>query len=302
MTSSETTTSTTTTTIYALDFDGVLVDSASETGQSGWKAAKILFPNASWIQEIEEHDDNNNDANKLKTIIERFCQARPCLETGWEAALIIKLLADPAEGNPTNDEILDHFQSTYRPRMMTSLKLDQETCKNALAQARNGWIAQNDAQDWLDAHDFYHGACTAVRTFLKQHGNENLYIITTKAKEYAQRLLEKEDLYKDDGGESSSDTSKIETDHIFGLGSGPKHKVLASLLEERNADRAMMIEDNLKTLDKIMAYDPIKQKTTPFLASWGYNTKAQQERAKESQYRVLSETDPSTLCEMFQQQ
>ncbi|KAL3939411.1 MAG: hypothetical protein SGBAC_005853 [Bacillariaceae sp.] len=300
MTSSETTT------IYALDFDGVLVDSASETGNSGWKAAKILFPDASWIQDLD------NDADKLQTLIHRFCQVRPCLETGWEAALIIKLLADPAEGNPSNEDILNNFQSTYKQRILTSSSssssnnnnLDKQVCNDALSQARNGWIAQNDAQDWLDAHDFYHGACTAVKTFLRQHGNENIYIITTKAKDYAKRLLEKEGLYKTDCdcSTTSSSTSKtIQEEHIFGLGSGPKHEVLASILEQRNADRAVMVEDNLKTLDKIMAHNPIKDKTTPFLASWGYNTTAQQERARESQYRVLSEIDPGTLSEIFKQ-
>lgn len=284
-------TESTTKTIYALDFDGVLVDSASETGQSGWKAAKILFPNASWIQDIE------SDSSKLQALIGKFCQARPCLETGWEASLIIKLLADPTEGNPSNDEILDLFQSTYKPKILEACKLDKETCNNALRQARNGWIAQNNAQDWLDAHDFYHGACLAVKTFLKANGNENVYIITTKAKDYAQRLLEKEGLYKS-GGESSNDT--IQEAHIFGLGSGPKHEVLASIMQDKKADRAVMIEDNLKTLDKIMAHDPIKGKTTPFLASWGYNTKSQQEKARASQYQVLSESDSGTLCEMFQ--
>lgn len=281
-----------TATIYALDFDGVLVDSASETGRSGWKAAKILFPDAGWIQDID------GDSKKLQTLIDRFCQARPCLETGWEAALIIKLLADPAEGSPSNDEILQNFQSTYRSKILETCKLDKEACNNALSQARNGWIAQNDAQDWLDAHDFYHGACSAVKTFLKENGNENVYIITTKAKDYAQRLLEKEGLYK--GGDGAFDTSQIQEAHIFGLGSGPKHEVLASIMEERNADRAVMVEDNLKTLDKIMAHGPIKDKTTPFLASWGYNTKEQREKARASQYRVLSESDSGTLSEIFQ--
>ena len=40
----QSTTTTTTTTIFALDFDGILVDSAAETGHSGWLAAKALWP------------------------------------------------------------------------------------------------------------------------------------------------------------------------------------------------------------------------------------------------------------------
>lgn len=286
----------TTSTIIALDFDGVLVDSASETGRSGWKAAKILFPEgaSSWMLDNEED-------SKLQLVINRFCQVRPCLETGWEAALLIKLLADPAEGDPSIEEILDNFQSTYKARILDSSQLDKKVCNNALRQVRNEWISQNEAQDWLDAHDFYDGACAAVKKFLKEKGNENVYIITTKAKDYAQRLLEQRGLFSADNSSISheADSCKIKENHIFGLGSGPKHEVLASIMAERQSDRAVMVEDNLKTLEMIMTYDQIKHKVTPFLASWGYNTKAQQEKAKESRYRVLSATDSGTLREIF---
>ena len=53
--------------IYALDFDGVLVDSAAETGQSGLAAAKILFPGEQWIQGLDE------DSEQRHAVIERFC-------------------------------------------------------------------------------------------------------------------------------------------------------------------------------------------------------------------------------------
>eukprot|EP00980_Cylindrotheca_fusiformis_P027045 scaffold18563_cov132-Cylindrotheca_fusiformis.AAC.1 len=269
--------------IYCLDFDGVLVDSASEMGESGLRAARILFPDASWTQE----DDSN--------IIERFCEVRPCLETGWEAALIIKLLADPNEGSPSNDEIMDTFHPTIKQRLLETLNLTPEACNNALRTARNDWISQNDAKDWLDAHGFYEGACQAVRDFLKQHGNENIYIITTKAKEYALRLLERQGLY-----DSSNDTknSSLLHSHIFGLGSGPKYEVLASLLEEQQpGTKAVMVEDNLQTLEKIMGVDKIQDRVIPALACWGYNTKEQQEKAKQnSKFMVLSETASSDIA------
>ncbi len=43
-------------TIYALDFDGVLVDSAAaeQTGRSCYAAAKILFEGVSWLDQTPE--------------------------------------------------------------------------------------------------------------------------------------------------------------------------------------------------------------------------------------------------------
>jgi phosphoglycolate phosphatase-like HAD superfamily hydrolase len=268
--------------IYALDFDGVLVDSASETGQSGLMAARILFPDAPWIQSLDQ------DKAKMHSVIHRFCEVRPCLETGWEACLIIKLLADPEEGSPSSEAILATFQATQKSQLMTKLSLTKDTCDDALRTARNTWISKNNAKDWLGAHDFFEGACNAVQDLLNKKGNENVYVITTKAKEYAQRLMEQRGLY-------ASDDSKIRESHIFGLGSGPKHQVLASILAERKADKAIMVEDNLKTLEKIMASE-VKDNVIPVLASWGYNTKAHQETAKKYKYVVLSETNSSDLA------
>lgn len=269
--------------IYALDFDGVLVDSASEMGQSGLLAARILFPDAPWIQNLDDDD------TKLRSAIDRFCEVRPCLETGWEAALIIKLIADRDEGAPTNESILESFHSTQKSHLMKKLDLTKDKCNDALKTARNNWISRNNAKDWLNAHGFYEGACNAVHDYLKNEGNENVYVITTKAKEYAMRLMKQQGLY-------ASDDSKILESHIFGLGSGPKHEVLASILAQRKADKAIMVEDNLKTLEKIMASD-IEDRVIPVLASWGYNTKEQQELARtNAKYVVLSDTESSDLA------
>ena len=187
--------------IYALDFDGVLVDSASETGNSGFSAAKSLFVGEDWIRELEE------DEEKLRVVIERFCNVRPCLETGWEAALIIKLLADPDEGLPTNDDILKNFQSQLKNQLMEKVDLSKEACNDALRKARNEWIDKNDAKDWIDAHGFFEGGCNAVKDILKTQNKDNIYVITTKAKDYAKRLMEQRGL-------CAGDDSLVKDSHI----------------------------------------------------------------------------------------
>jgi phosphoglycolate phosphatase-like HAD superfamily hydrolase len=271
--------------IYALDFDGVLVDSASETGNSGLKAAKILWPEATWLQELETND------SKKQPIIDRFRQVRPCLETGWEAALIIKLLADPSEGQPSNEDILQDFPHKYKPALLQKLGLSKDDLNTALKTARNEWIAANNGQDWIDAHGFFEGAVQAVQTLLQTDGNENVYVITTKAKDYAIRLMEQRQLF---GGENG----RIKEDHVYGLGSGSKPDVLAKILKERKADMAVMVEDNLLTLRKILSSE-LQNKVLPALASWGYNTTEQQEAARNDHYVVLDKGDSSSISKVL---
>jgi hypothetical protein len=204
-----------------------------------------------------------------------------------------------ADDSANDDDILQHFQTKYKEALMTKLQVSKDDCNVALKRARNEWIDLHDGQDWLDAHDFFHGACQAVRNLLAAQGsnaNNNVYIITTKAKEYALRLLRQQDLYDDGNGKHHTLTT-IPESHIFGLGSGPKSDVLGRIMNERKADMAVMVEDNLMTLQKILKNH--HDKVLPVLASWGYNTKPQQQQAETDHYVVLSPTDSASLAQVL---
>ena len=64
--------------VYALDFDGVICDSAVETAITGWKAASQL-----WSEMPEEVPQE---------LIDRFREVRPIIETGFEAILTMRML------------------------------------------------------------------------------------------------------------------------------------------------------------------------------------------------------------------
>ena len=64
--------------IYALDFDGVICDSAIETAITGWKAASGIW------QDMQ--------GSAPEAIVARFREVRPIIETGYEAILVIRLL------------------------------------------------------------------------------------------------------------------------------------------------------------------------------------------------------------------
>jgi phosphoglycolate phosphatase-like HAD superfamily hydrolase len=270
--------------IYAFDFDGVLVDSAAELGLSGYYAAKLLFPDASWLTRKLRRPD------QLEQLILNFCKVRPCLETGWEAPLLLKLLT---EDDASIDKILKEFQHGLRETVLEDLGVSVDQCKDALEKARNEWIASDkDGQDWLEAHGFYQGACDAVRKLLEDPDKlPCVYIITTKAADFTQRLLEQQRL-----AGKNAPGGGIPPQRIFGLGSPPKEKVLAQLLEEKGSDyAAVFVEDRLLTLDKTMSDSSISARVLPVVASWGYNTAEQQTHGKEAGYIVLKADDPASL-------
>ena len=274
--------------IYAFDFDGVLVDSAAELGLSGYDAAKIMCPGEAWLSRRLRRPD------QLQQLVDGFHEVRPCLETGWEAPLLLKLLTDETI---SRKDIVKDFQHGLRETVMADLGVTSEQCKTELEQARNAWIASDEnGQDWLEAHDFYEGACDAVRTLLEDPDKaQDVYIITTKAADFTRRLLQQKGLCG-----ATAPNGGIPEDKIFGLGSPPKEKVLANLLAEKGDDyAAVFVEDRLLTLDKAMSDSTIRQKVVPVVASWGYNTQEQRDGGKDAGYVVLRQDDPSSLGDVL---
>eukprot|EP00536_Pseudo-nitzschia_multiseries_P010061 jgi/Psemu1/288873/fgenesh1_pg.295_\ len=222
------------------------------------------------------------------------------------------------------DAVFRRFHSGLRDHALTTWGLSVEDYVTAFSDARNAWIAQgandttttsnHDATDgdahgandesseshrgttatetsWIGAHGFYDGACQAVRDYLKEQGNEDLYVITTKGKDFALRLLERQNLFSsattsttrltpssivpEETADSTAASSYLLESHVYGLGSGPKASVLQAILDERRNSTtdcvAVMVEDNLATLEKI-AGSPVGPSVLRVVASWGYNT------------------------------
>eukprot|EP01043_Picozoa_sp_COSAG02_P039881 COSAG02_NODE_3183_length_7215_cov_13.727234_2_plen_266_part_00 len=201
--------------LVALDFDGVLVDSAAETALSGFAAAKALWPGAAWLTRRLRRPD------QLAALVSNFEQIRPCLETGWESSILLHLLA---EGMP-NEDIMANFQSGLRDETMAKLNVTKETCNNALKQAREEWIGEDGtSDDWLAAHGFYDGACQSVRDLLAAGRVEDVFVITTKAADFSKRLLQKQQLF----GEGAVGGG-INPEHIYVSGLVLCHSLAAHL-------------------------------------------------------------------------
>ena len=201
--------------IYAFDFDGVICDSATETGMSGYYAAKTI-----WDDLPEQIDDD---------LIHSFRLCRPVLETGFQSILIIRLLQN---GFPVN-EIINNFHE-HMQSSMTRYSLTETELIKRFGHQRDLSIKHN-FEDWLSVHSFYPGVVDKINALI----NDNpVFIITTKEKRFAYALTKHASL-------------NIAEDHVFGLESGKKVTVLSMIHEQYPQATIHFIEDRLKTIQNM---------------------------------------------------
>jgi phosphoglycolate phosphatase-like HAD superfamily hydrolase len=194
------------TSIWAFDFDGVLVDSARETGMAGWKGCEALFGSAA-------------PAEKVAELLEQFALVRPILETGWEAVLLVHLL----HTGTLVEALLTHFQSSLKASTMVAVGKSQAEIMAAFKTARTMWIA-SDVEGWLGTNRFYTTAVQAVQSLVAASSDTvKVYIITTKAKEFAVKLL-------------AACNIAVPEERVFGLGSGRKGAVLSQIIAEHTVN------------------------------------------------------------------
>lgn len=222
--------------IYALDFDGVICDSAVETGITGWKAAKQIWNDLSTPLPSQQ-------------LIEKFRQVRPILETGYEAILLVRLLHD----RETVETILNGF-SELKQKVIKDNKLDITSLKKTFGATRDIWINDN-LNDWVEMNPLFSG----VTEKLQNLGTQDWYIITTKQEHFVKQIL-------------TANQIQLADDQIFGLDRKlSKEAILIDLVKRHTPASIYFVEDRLPTLLNVLnnkELDSVKL----FFALWGYNT------------------------------
>lgn len=241
------------TTIYVLDFDGVICDSAIETGMSGWKAASQIW------QDMPA-------ALPDQQLINQFRHVRPMLETGYEAVLIIRLLYL----GESADAIINNYANKTHSLLISS-KLDVKALKQLFGTTRDQWI-ENDLADWISMNPLFSG----VSEKLKRLETQGLwYIVTTKQERFVQQIL-------------SSYQINIPDNRLFGLEHNmSKEDILVNLMAKHPSDQLVLVEDRLPTLigvSKNSKLQPIKL----LLASWGYNTQEEKQGLESGPIELLT--------------
>ena len=204
--------------IYALDFDGVICDSAVETAITGWKAATYVWPDmANTIPE--------------DTHIEHFRALRPHLETGYEAIILMRLLQQGESAASIQTNIAS---------FMSELGTDTALLKQLFGQTRDQWI-QHARDEWIAMNPLFEG----VAEKLQNLNGQTWYIVTTKQERFVEQILQASqvdlpiDIYGLDRKMS-------------------KQSVLLELLERHGSQTIHLIEDRLPTLLGVLANDRLK--------------------------------------------
>jgi phosphoglycolate phosphatase-like HAD superfamily hydrolase len=175
--------------IIALDFDGVLCDSAGEMAESAWRTAANFWP-------VEFA------GSPPKDFVEAFRALRPGLETGYESILFARLLRD---GVAVTAESA-HAQSQA---LLAELPWSRDELVTTFGATRDAWIS-SDLESWLAAHRFYPGALEFLRSSQQV---ARVVVITTKQTRFAQALLE----------------GALPPEAVFGLETGSKVGTLCDL-------------------------------------------------------------------------
>jgi len=241
--------------IYALDFDGVICDSAIETGVSAWKSAVKLW-------------DDISSPLPTPELLEKFRQVRPIMGTGYESILIIRLLHD----GETVEAIMDDYHAKTQ-KVIEDSGLNIDSLKKLFGETRDSWI-EDDLDGWIDMNPLFSGVAEKLQYLSKQ---SVWYIVTTKQERFVKHIL-------------NANQVELSGDRIFGLDRNmTKEAVLVDLVKKHAQERIYFVEDMLTSLLKVLNNDKLES-VKLFLALWGYNT-AQDKIDAETQAIELIDID-----------
>lgn len=230
--------------LYALDFDGVLCDSAVETAMAGWKVALQL-----WSDMPEQIPAE---------ILEKFRQVRPVMETGYESILIVRMLF---EGLDTESVMAAFHHQIEALMIRDALAVDE--LKQAFGATRDQWIA-DDFDNWIQMNPLFEG----IAEKLHQLETAQTVIITTKQERFVDHIL-------------SANQIHFPIEQIYGLDRNlSKQQILTDLSAAQPNTDILFVEDRLPTLINVITDDRLDH-VQLLLANWGYNTKEDRDSATE---------------------
>jgi phosphoglycolate phosphatase-like HAD superfamily hydrolase len=239
--------------IHILDFDGVICDSAIETGISGWKAASKIWP------DMPAEMPNPN-------LLEDFRHVRPILETGYEAILIIRLLSL----GETVAAIMGNYANKTQSLLSESNK-DVKFLKELFGATRDQWINE-DLADWINKNPLFPGVAEKLHQLQTQNP---WYIVTTKQERFVKQILSKNQI-------------ELADERIYGLERNlSKEAMLLQIMEKHPDQHFTLLEDRLPTLWDVARNEKLQQ-VKLFLAAWGYNTPEEKQGLESGPIKLLS--------------
>lgn len=251
--------------ILALDFDGVICNSAEEclTTSYGLYAA------------ARGEDDDDRPGRIPAAFRERFFALRPYSRDGQDYVLILHIIEQGLAIESQDD--FDRATDALAPELMALYGLRElRELEDVFQARRRARRAANDA-DWLASNLLYGGMRAALMAHRQQFNS--IFITTSKPTAPARDILTCNDIMLPD-------------DHVLGQDkvgeSKHKNKHLARVGDATGVPMTNIhfLEDQVSHLE---AASPLQVKR--YLAGWGYNTAAQRQRAVAAGATVLQEDE-----------
>lgn len=233
--------------VFAVDFDGVLCNSAAETAVTAWRAGSCIW--TAW-QGLEPP----------ALYLSRFLKLRPVVETGYESILLMRLI-----DTGVDDEAVELRFSELCVTLLKEIQHPKTDLISLFDQTRTSWI-NRDLDGWLNRHSFYP---EIAEIFAARAERDPVFILTTKQECFVSLLLK-------------SCGIRIFDDHIFGLSRGKSKEDVLDDLSRRPqfaGARFHFVEDKLQTLIRVTTRASLNH-VFLYLADWGYNTPQEREKAR----------------------
>ena len=224
--------------LLALDFDGVICDTAHEACRSAWQVCRQIVP-------------LNGDAPPPE-LAAAFVRLRPVVEYGWEFPILALAILD---GMP-EAIIWDAFQTTCRQRILEKYRLSPRQFAARFDAVRDDAIA-GSLDDWLADQALYPGMADRLRAILAE--GTTVYVLTTKEGRFAHKLL-------------ATHGVSMPGDRVWGKEQArPKPELLRVLAKEHGVAYrdVRFVEDRLKTLQAVERETDLAD-VGLHLALWGY--------------------------------
>ena len=230
--------------LFLFDFDGVIVDGMNEYWQSALLACEKYLDSPDIIV----------DQKLYKQVSNTFIEMRPWVKYGWEMLIIVHEIIK--KENPLNDDNKNDFLNKYH-----------QNCEEILI--KNSWVSEDlqkyldksrkyqidkDFESWVKLHKPFYEVIDFIERIKKYKINSG--IITTKGKIFAEKILERLNIFPE---------------FVFGYESGTKVEIASKLSKEYEI--MGFIEDRKKTLVDIKQNNYTKH-IPCYLADWGYLKKA----------------------------
>jgi len=250
---------------WAFDFDGVICDSADELCVSGLKAGQQMFPHIFSTYIVNDAELYTTQGGDEPLHISSFRSLRPLLEHGYESIILSYLLISLGDVESVMQQVTENgYESTIQ-----QLGVSKKDLEDGLYQAREQWIQQDESK-WLKSHKFYDSIVAHIR--LLCDNKQPVYVITTKHKDFAVKLLELAQL-------------DIPQDCVYGQGMGHKEMIINQLSQVHRGKSCFFLEDRLDTL--VRASTALSCPAYLAFAGWGYNTSKEIASARHQKFMVM---------------